>query len=47
MILLIGGCGELIVHIIAAKDNDLVSIRCSFDFVQEDELSQADIVIDD
>lgn len=31
----------------AAKDNGLVAIGCNFDFARDDELSQADIVIDD
>lgn len=39
--------GDRLSDIIAAKDNSLVSIGCNFDFAQEDELSQADIVIDD
>lgn len=39
--------GDRISDINAAKDNGLVSIGCNFDFAQEEELSQADIVIDD
>lgn len=39
--------GDRLSDITAAKDNSLVSIGCNFDFAQEDELSQADIVIDD
>lgn len=39
--------GDRLSDIMAAKDNGLVSIGCNFDFAQEDELSQADIVIDD
>jgi phosphoglycolate phosphatase-like HAD superfamily hydrolase len=39
--------GDRLSDISAAKDNGLVSIGCNFDFAQEDELSQADIVIDD
>lgn len=39
--------GDRLSDIKAAKDNGLVSIGCNFDFAQEDELSQADIVIDD
>ncbi|RCW76814.1 HAD hydrolase-like protein [Saliterribacillus persicus] len=39
--------GDRISDINAAKDNGLVSIGCNFDFAQEDELSQADIVIND
>lgn len=39
--------GDRLSDINAAKDNSLVSIGCNFDFAQEDELSQADIVIDD
>ncbi|WP_101841838.1 HAD family hydrolase [Halobacillus sp. Marseille-P3879] len=38
--------GDRLSDINAAKDNDLVSIGCNFDFSREDELSQADIVID-
>ncbi|RFU65067.1 HAD family hydrolase [Peribacillus glennii] len=39
--------GDRLSDIKAAKDNGLVSIGCNFDFSQEDELAQADIVIDD
>jgi phosphoglycolate phosphatase-like HAD superfamily hydrolase len=39
--------GDRLSDIKAAKDNGLVSIGCNFDFAQEEELSQADIVIDD
>lgn len=39
--------GDRLSDINAAKDNGLISIGCNFDFAQEDELSQADIVIDD
>ncbi|OIK14210.1 nucleosidase [Bacillus sp. MUM 116] len=39
--------GDRLSDINAAKDNGLVSIGCNFDFAQEDELSQADIVIND
>ncbi|MBA9029007.1 HAD hydrolase-like protein [Peribacillus huizhouensis] len=39
--------GDRLSDINAAKDNGLVSIGCNFDFAQEDELSQADMVIDD
>jgi len=39
--------GDRISDINAAKDNGLVAIGCNFDFPQEDELAQADIVIDD
>lgn len=39
--------GDRLSDINAAKDNGLVSIGCNFDFAREDELSQADIVIDD
>ncbi|NOU96632.1 HAD hydrolase-like protein [Paenibacillus sp. LMG 31456] len=38
--------GDRLSDINAAKDNGLVAIGCNFDFAQEDELSQADIVID-
>ena len=38
--------GDRLSDIKAAKDNNLVSIGCNFDFAQEEELSQADIVID-
>ena len=39
--------GDRLSDINAAKDNGLVAIGCNFDFAQEDELSQADIVIDE
>lgn len=39
--------GDRLSDINAAKDNNLVSIGCNFDFAQEAKLSQADIVIDD
>ncbi|MFG6117897.1 HAD hydrolase-like protein [Thalassobacillus sp. B23F22_16] len=39
--------GDRLSDINAAKDNGLVSIGCNFDFAREDELSKADIVIDD
>ncbi|EOR25644.1 HAD hydrolase-like protein [Cytobacillus oceanisediminis] len=39
--------GDRLSDINAAKDNDLVSIGCNFDFAQEDELSQAEVIIDD
>ena len=39
--------GDRLSDINAAKDNGLVAIGCNFDFAREDELSQADIVIDD
>ncbi|SHM45570.1 HAD hydrolase-like protein [Gracilibacillus kekensis] len=39
--------GDRLSDINATKDNGLVSIGCNFDFAREDELSQADIVIDD
>ncbi|WP_413378528.1 HAD hydrolase-like protein [Alkalihalobacillus sp. 1P02AB] len=38
--------GERLSDILAAKDNGLVSIGCNFDFAREEELAQADIVID-
>lgn len=38
--------GDRLSDIKAAKDNGLVSIGCNFDFAREDELSQADMVID-
>ncbi|MES9672772.1 nucleosidase, partial [Bacillus pseudomycoides] len=31
----------------AAKNNGLLAIGCNFDFAQEDELAQADLVIND
>lgn len=39
--------GDRLSDINAAKDNGLIAIGCNFDFAQENELSQADIVIDD
>lgn len=39
--------GDRLSDINAAKDNDLVAIGCNFDFAREDELSYADIVVDD
>lgn len=39
--------GDRLSDINAAKDNGLVSIGCNFDFAKEEELAQADIVIDD
>jgi phosphoglycolate phosphatase-like HAD superfamily hydrolase len=39
--------GDRLSDINAAKDNSLFSIGCNFDFAREDELSQADMVIDD
>ncbi|WP_077622365.1 HAD family hydrolase [Sediminibacillus massiliensis] len=39
--------GDRLSDIIAAKDNGLVSVGCNFDFAREEELAQADIVIDD
>lgn len=39
--------GDRLSDINAAKDNGLVAIGCNFDFAQENELSQSDIVIDD
>ncbi|MGN1402519.1 MAG: HAD family hydrolase [Bacillus sp. (in: firmicutes)] len=38
--------GDRLSDINAAKENNLVSIGCNFDFAQEEELSQADVVID-
>ncbi|CAM3889806.1 HAD hydrolase-like protein [Lederbergia lenta] len=38
--------GDRLSDIKAAKDNDLIAIGCNFDFAQEDELAQADLVID-
>lgn len=37
--------GDRLSDINAAKENGLVSIGCNFDFAQEDELSHADLVI--
>ncbi|MDL4842344.1 HAD family hydrolase [Aquibacillus rhizosphaerae] len=39
--------GDRLSDINAAKENDLVAIGCNFDFARDDELSQADLVIDD
>jgi len=39
--------GDRLSDINAAKDNSLIAIGCNFDFAQEDELAQADLVIDD
>ncbi|MDQ7237432.1 5'-methylthioadenosine nucleosidase, partial [Bacillus pacificus] len=39
--------GERLSNINAAKENGLIAVGCNFDFAQEDELVQADIVIDD
>jgi len=39
--------GDRLSDIQAAKDNGLVSIGCNFDFAREDELAQADMVIED
>lgn len=39
--------GDRLSDINAAKDNGLVSIGCNFDFAKEEELAQADIVMDD
>jgi phosphoglycolate phosphatase-like HAD superfamily hydrolase len=39
--------GDRLSDIHAAKDNGLVAIGCNFDFARDDELVQADIVIDD
>ncbi|MCM3782464.1 HAD hydrolase-like protein [Neobacillus mesonae] len=39
--------GDRLSDIKAAKDNSLTAIGCKFDFSQEDELAEADIVIDD
>jgi adenosylhomocysteine nucleosidase len=39
--------GDRLSDIYAAKDNGLTAIGCNFDFAQEDELTQADLVIDD
>lgn len=38
--------GDRLSDINAAKNNGLISIGCNFDFAQEDELAQADIIID-
>ncbi|QKE72005.1 HAD hydrolase-like protein [Arthrobacter citreus] len=39
--------GDRLSDINAAKDNNLMAIGCRFDFSQEDELKQAELVIDD
>ena len=39
--------GDRLSDLNAAKDNGLIAIGCRFDFAQEDELAQADFVIDD
>jgi phosphoglycolate phosphatase-like HAD superfamily hydrolase len=39
--------GDRLSDIIAAKDNSLLAIGCRFDFSQEQELLQSDIVIED
>ncbi|QHE51610.1 HAD hydrolase-like protein [Pontibacillus sp. HMF3514] len=39
--------GDRLSDVKAAKDNGLVSIGCNFDFARENELAQADMVIDD
>lgn len=39
--------GDRISDIRAAKHNGLLSIGCNFDFAREDELSQAEIIIED
>ncbi len=39
--------GDRLSDINAAKSNGLIAIGCNFDFAQEDELSQADEIIDD
>lgn len=39
--------GDRLSDINAAKDNGLLAIGCNFDFAQEDELAQADFVIND
>lgn len=39
--------GDRLSDINAAKDNGLIAIGCNFDFAQEDELAQADFIIDD
>ncbi|MDR7072451.1 HAD family hydrolase [Fictibacillus barbaricus] len=39
--------GDRLSDIMAAKENNLFAVGCNFDFAQENELSQADIVIDD
>ncbi|PEY43909.1 nucleosidase [Bacillus cereus] len=39
--------GDRLSDINAARDNGLIAIGCNFDFAQEDELAQADFVIND
>ena len=39
--------GDRLSDIHAAKDNGLISIGCRFDFAQEEELVQADVIIED
>lgn len=39
--------GDRLSDINAAKDNGLIAIGCNFDFAQEDELTQADLLIND
>ena len=39
--------GDRLSDINATKDNGLLAVGCNFDFAQEEELAQADIVIDD
>ncbi len=39
--------GDRLSDINAAKNNHLIAVGCNFDFAQEHELAQADIVIDD
>ncbi|MED4619620.1 HAD family hydrolase [Priestia megaterium] len=39
--------GDRLSDINAAKDNSLIAVGCNFDVAQEDELAQADLVIDD
>lgn len=39
--------GDRLSDINAAKDNGLISIGCNFDFAQEDEIYQANFIIND
>jgi phosphoglycolate phosphatase-like HAD superfamily hydrolase len=39
--------GDRLSDINAAKNNNLIAVGCRFDFAQEDELAQAEIVIED
>ncbi|MCA1057697.1 HAD hydrolase-like protein [Rossellomorea aquimaris] len=39
--------GDRLSDINAGKDNNLVSVGCRFDFAREEELAQADLIIDD